>query len=291
MARPLRIEFPGAVYHITSRGNEKRPIFLDDKDREGFLNLLQHVNKRYYWICHAYCLMDNHYHLIIETPDGNLSIGMRQLNGVYTQAFNRRHKRVGHLFQGRFKAILIQKDTHLLEACRYVVLNPVRAGGVENPEQWKWSSYRATIGGVKPHPCLTTDWILRQFGMARKKAEKEYRGFVRGGIKGTSLWKEVKGQSILGSGDFIEGLIDYVQGHEDIPEIPKAQRFLSRPSLEQFFIGRVLQDMDKRNEGIEEAVEKYGYTQREIADHLGMHFTSVSRIMRNFARKRKMLIK
>jgi len=280
MARPLRIEIPGAVYHITSRGNEKRRIFLEDGDREGFLNLLRYVNKRYHWICHAYCLMDNHYHLLIETPEGNLSIGMRQLNGVYTQLFNRRHQRVGHLFQGRFKAILIQKDTHLLEACRYVVLNPVRAGKVENPEQWKWSSYLATMGRIKAHPCLTTDWVLRQFGMSGKKAERGYREFVRGGIKGRSLWEEVKAQSILGAEDFVEGLIDYVKGHEAIPEIPKAQRFLNRPSLNQLFIGRVLRNMDKRNEKIEEAVEKYGYTQREVADHLRMHFTSVSRIMR-----------
>ena len=126
MARPLRIEYPGAVVHVTSRGNEKRAVFEDDPDREAFLNTLAHVNKRYHWICHAYCLMDNHYHLLIETPEGNLSLGMRQLNGVYTQTLNRRHRRVGHLFQGRFKAILIQKDSHLLEVCRYVVLNPVR---------------------------------------------------------------------------------------------------------------------------------------------------------------------
>jgi REP element-mobilizing transposase RayT len=280
MARPLRIEIPGAVYHITSRGNEKRRIFLEDGDREDFLNLLRHVNKRYHWICHAYCLMDNHYHLLIETPEGNLSIGMRQLNGVYTQLFNRRHKRIGHLFQGRFKAILIQKDTHLLEACRYVVLNPVRAEKVENPEKWKWSSYLATLGGIKPPPCLTTDWVLRQFGMARKKAEKRYKEFVRGGIKGRYLWEEVRAQCILGADDFVEGLIDYIKDHEAIPEIPKAQRFLNRPSLNQLFIGRVLRDLDKRNEKIGEAVEKYGYTQREVANHLRMHFTSVSRIMR-----------
>ena len=123
MARPLRIEYPGAVYHVTSRGNEKKPVFRDDIDRENFLNTLQHVNKRYNWICHAYCLMTNHYHLLIETPDGNLALGMRQLNGVYTQLFNKRHGRTGHLFQGRYKAILIQKDSHLLEVCRYVVLN------------------------------------------------------------------------------------------------------------------------------------------------------------------------
>ena len=140
MARPLRIEFPGAVYHVTSRGNERKAIFRDDQDRKTFLDTLKDVTRRYNWLCHAYCLMDNHYHLLIDTPNGNLSIGMRQLNGVYTQGFNKRHGRVGHLFQGRFKAVLVQKDNHLLEACRYVVLNPVRAERVQRPEEWIWSS-------------------------------------------------------------------------------------------------------------------------------------------------------
>src|SRR4030042_6670680 len=140
MARPLRIEFPGAVYHVTSRGNERKAIFRDDQDRKMFLDALVEVARRYNWLCHAYCLMGNH--LLIDTPDGNLSIGMRQLNGICTQRFNKRHGRVGHLFQGRFKAVLVQKDSHLLEACRYVVLNPVRAKGGERPEEWVWSSYR-----------------------------------------------------------------------------------------------------------------------------------------------------
>src|SRR3989339_1664941 len=131
MTRPLRIEYPGAVYHVTSRGNEKKAVFKDDQDRESFLNTLYRVNKRYNWLCHAYCLMTNHYHLLIETPNANLSTGMRQLNGVYTQALNRRRNRVGHVFQGRYKAVLVQKDNHLLELCRYIVLNPVRAGLVD----------------------------------------------------------------------------------------------------------------------------------------------------------------
>jgi putative transposase len=133
MARPLRIEYPGAVYHVTSRGNDRKAIFRGDSDRSNFLDTLDQVIHRYHWLCHAYCLMDNHYHLLIETPDGNLSLGMRQLNGVFTQWFNRRYKRTGHLFQGRFKAVLIQKDSHLLEACRYIVLNPVRAKAVDDP--------------------------------------------------------------------------------------------------------------------------------------------------------------
>jgi REP element-mobilizing transposase RayT len=146
MARPLRLEFPGAVYHLTSRGNARQKIFFTDADRELFLSTLSGVVRRYHWICHAYCLMANHYHLLIETPKANLSIGMRQLNGIYTQSFNRRHHRVGHLFQGRFKAIVVEKEAHLLELCRYVVLNPVRVKGGASARSWKWSSYRATAG-------------------------------------------------------------------------------------------------------------------------------------------------
>ena len=249
MARPLRIEYPGAVYHLTSRGNERRTIFTDDQDREGFLDLLHQVNRRYHWLCHAYCLMENHYHLLIETPEGNLSLGMRQLNGVYTQTFNRRHDRVGHLFQGRFKAVLIQKDSHLLEACRYIVLNPVRAKIVKRAEEWKWSSYRATAGRSKPHPCLNTNWILGQLGDTKEGEEREYRRFVQEGIHQESIWREVKGQSILGEEGFVESLSPYLQGYSEIPEISKEQRFLNRPSLEDLFGEPALQDRERETRG------------------------------------------
>ena len=146
MARPLRIEFEGALYHVTSRGDERRDIFLDDADREAFLQILGDVVRRFAWRCHAYCLMGNHYHLLIETPNANLSRGMRHLNGVYTKRFNRTHERVGHVMQGRYKSILVDKDEYLLELARYVVLNPVRAGVVRSARDWKWSSYRATAG-------------------------------------------------------------------------------------------------------------------------------------------------
>jgi len=279
MARPLRIEYPGAVYHITNRGNDKKTVFKDDQDRETFLKILAFVNKRYHWLCHAYCLMDNHYHLMIETPDGNLSLGMRQLNGVYTQARNKRHSKTGHLFQGRYKAILIQKDTHLLEVCRYVVLNPVRARMVEKPEDWRWSSYRATGGKETAHPCLATDWVLGQFSRTRGKAEKEYRQFVKWGIGKETIWNEVKGQALLGEDDFVDSLADHLRRHKDIPEIPKSQRYANRPALEKIFSQSILDDRRKRDRKIAEAVEKYGYTQRSIADHLGVHSTYVSRIL------------
>ena len=154
MARPLRIEFPGALYHLTARGNARQAIFLDDGDRRGFLDLLGRTCKRLEWRCWAWCLMTNHYHLVVETPQANLGRGMRQLNGVYSQAFNRIHGRVGHLFQGRYKAILVEREAHLLEVCRYVVRNPVRAGLVAEPGAWPWSSYRATAGGA-----AAPDWL------------------------------------------------------------------------------------------------------------------------------------
>src|SRR6266508_2494227 len=178
MARPLRIEYDGALYHATSRGNEGKRIFQDDTDRELFLHTLSRVNERFHWMCHAYCLMGNHYHLVIETPDGNLSKGMRQLNGVYTQAYNRRHHRVGHLFQGRFKGILVQKESHYLEVCRYVVLNPVRAKAVKQPREWPWNR-------------ATADWL----GFPAASRWKRYsailaRGEVRPRRSTGSMWEK-----------------------------------------------------------------------------------------------------
>lgn len=280
MARPLRIEYDGAVYHVTSRGNERKNIFKDDEDRMFFLDILKKANEKYNWLCHAYCLMNNHYHLLIETPDGNLSRGMRQLNGVYTQSYNKRHDRVGHIFQGRYKAILVDKESHLLETCRYVVLNPVRAKAIENHGGWKWSSYRGTAGLEKPHPCLTTDWILGQFATGRKVASDKYREFIRAGIKKETIWTSLKGQIILGGEDFVGGVIGYVRKHEEIKEIPRSQRYLNRPVLAELFKGKTLTDKRRRDKRIREAVKRYGYNQNEIANHLGMHYSTISRLMK-----------
>ncbi|MGH7826702.1 MAG: transposase [Candidatus Binatia bacterium] len=175
MARPLRLEFPGAIYHLTSRGNARQKMFFGDGDRELFLNILARVVSRYGWLCHGYCLMENHYHLLVETPKANLSRGMRQLNGIYTQSFNRRHHRVGHLFQGRFKAILVEKECYLLELCRFIVLNPVRVKSKSQVQAWEWSSYRATAGLAPTREFLTTDWVLGQFGKSRTTAQKRLR--------------------------------------------------------------------------------------------------------------------
>ena len=287
MARPLRIEYPGAVYHVTSRGNEKKPVFKDEADRQNFLNTLQHVNKRYNWICHAYCLMTNHYHILIETPEGNLSIGMRQINSVYTQLFNKRHGRTGHLFQGRYKAILIQKDSHLLEVCRYVVLNPVRAKMVEKPDDYAWSSYLATAGRAKPHPCLTTDWVLKQFSGKRGKAEQEYRKFVSWGIGQKTIWTDVRGQALLGEEGFMDKMVDHLKKHKDIPEIPRSQRYATRPALSVLISEGIANDQRKLMKCMTEAVERHGYRQSEIARHVGVHYSTISRWLREFENARR----
>ncbi len=281
MARPLRIEYPGAVYHITSRGNAKKSIFRDDRDRERFLEILSSVVKRYNWLCYGYCLMDNHYHLLIETPDVNLSKGMRQLNGVYTQSFNRTHKSVGHVFQGRYKAILVEKESYLLELCRYVVLNPVRAGIVKRPEDWRWSSYISTAGIKRAPEYLTVDWIFGQFGSNREKAEKGYRDFVKAGIKEENPWKNLKGQILLGRGEFIEKFRDLLSGKEKIGEIPKVQRYISRPKIEEIIKKERIKDRRVRNRQIHKAIIQYGYSLKEVADYLNMHYTTISKALKD----------
>ena len=178
MARPLRIEFEGALYHVTARGNERKPIVRDDGDRRTWLATLAKTVSRFGWLLHAWCLMDNHHHLVVETPNANLARGMRQLNGVYAQRFNARYRRSGHLFGGRYKALLVQGNAHLLELARYVVLNPVRAGLCAHPAEWRWSSYRATAGLAPAPPFLTTSWLLGQFGRDDTRARAGYRAFV-----------------------------------------------------------------------------------------------------------------
>lgn len=268
MARPLRLAFPHAVYHVTSRGNARQKIVRDDQDRQAWLSVLGHVIDRFGWLCHAYCLMDNHYHLLVETPRANLSLGMRQLNGVYTQAFNRRHRRVGHLFQGRFKAILVEKDVHLLELSRYVVLNPVRAGLVARPEQWPWSSYGATAGRDAVPAYLTVEWLLGQFGTRLRKAQRAYQEFVLKGIGQEGPWGRLRGQVYLGS----EAFVAKHQPDRVIKEVPRGQTQAQRPRLTELFPGK-----RATAAGLRRAYRRYGYRLREIAEHLGIHYATVSR--------------
>ena len=278
MARPLRLEFPGAVYHVTSRGNAQAAIFLDDIDRKTCLSVLNLALHRFNLICHAYCLMTNHFHLLIETPDANLSNAMRQFNSVYTQAFNRRYGRVGHVLQGRFKSIVIDREAYLLELCRYIVLNPVRAAMVKDPSSYKWSSYRATAGLDKKPDFLAVDWILEQFGADRPQARQAYRRFVMAGLELESPWKNLKGQCLLGDEAFLGKLSPLLKDKSVFKEIPRVQRFADRPPLEE--IVPVTGSRADRDAAILRACQEFGYTQTQIAAATGLHNSTVSKIIR-----------
>ena len=281
MARPLRLELAGALYHVTSRGDGRENIFLADEDRVAWLATLAEVCKRFHWVCHGYCQMTNHYHVVIETPDANLSKGMRQLNGVYTQRFNRTHGRVGHVFQGRFKAIMVDKDSYLLELARYVVLNPLRAKMVRRLEQWPWSSYLATCGQATKPEWLQVDFVLTQFAAQRARAIAKYVAFVHEGATLPSVWSQLQGQIYLGSEAFIEKMQKLVDKKPSLTEIPRAQRRALARALTDFAGGH------ERNEAIALAYLSGQHTMAAIAEHFGIHYTSVSRLVKTYETNKK----
>jgi putative transposase len=277
MARPLRIELAAGLYHVTSRGDRREAIFRDDQDREEWLTVLGDVCSRYNWRCHAYCQMTNHYHVVVETADANLSHGMRQLNGVYTQKLNRRHGLVGHLFQGRYKGILVERDAYLLELSRYVVLNPVRARIVADATAWAWSSYRAVIGLEPAPPWLETDWILGQFGAERRRAQAQYSAFVAQGVGQPSIWDGLRHQIFLGSEAFVARFAQGNRPLDKLREVPRAQRRPLAPSL-----GHYERAYPDHREAMARAFLTGVYTLQEIADHFGVHYSTVSRAVRSF---------
>ena len=286
MPRPLRIEYPGAVYHVTSRGDGRMAVFRDDGDREIFLDILGDTVALRKWVCHAYCLMGNHYHLLLETPEANLSAGMRSLNGEYTQAFNRRHRRPGHVFQGRYKAVLVEKERHLLELCRYVVLNPVRARGMaRDPGDWPWSSYRATAGLSPVPPFLSPRWILERFGRGLKAAQERYRAFVAAGRRERSPLAGARGGIVLGGEAFLEEVRPALAARRKVAEHPRTQRLLARPNLENLFPEGAPMDRAARNAAIVAAYTEHGYTLAEIGDRGCLHYSTVCRIIRQRPRE------
>lgn len=229
MARPLRLEFPGALYHITARGDRQEPIFDDDEDRLAFIDLLGKEVAQQGWLLYAFCLMGNHYHLLLETPEPNLVRGMRRLNGVYTQRYNRRHGRVGHVLQGRYKSILVDKDAWLRELCRYVVLNPVRARMVRDPADWPWSSYAPTAGLVACPDWLAAGLVLELFSTSPGRARNSYRRFVAEGVDAPNPWDQLRGQIYLGDAKFLENMAH--RAAEVSPSaVPRRQLRPVRPS-------------------------------------------------------------
>jgi len=224
--------------------------------------------------------MSNHYHLLIETPDANLSKGMRQLNGVYTQAFNRSNDRVGHVFQGRYKSILVDKQSYLLELARYIVLNPVRAEMVRSARDWRWSSYRATAGQVSAPKWLSVDWLLASFGSKKANAVAAYKQFVSDGRGRPSPWRELRNQVYLGGDEFVKTMLALIDGNKELSEIPVSQR-RARPESLEFYKERATD----RNEAIVAAYRSGGYSLKEVGDYFGLHYSSVSGILKNHKSK------
>ena len=272
MSRPLRIEFPGAVYHVSSRGDRREDIFVDDTDRARFLALVAQGLARFDVQLLAYCLMSNHYHFVLHTRQGRLSALMRHVNGVYTQAFNRRHDKVGHLFQGRFKAILVDREAYLLEVCRYVELNPVRAGMVAGAADWPWSSYRAHAGLAQPPDWLGSDDLHCHLlgrdvtSMAdRSRARKAYVALVAA-ARDSNLWATgLNRQIYLGDDDFVQRMQDAaLLGAQRSRSVPRAQRGSPR-TLKQW-----LAHCATREEALRQAHAVSGFTMTALAAELGL---------------------
>jgi REP element-mobilizing transposase RayT len=290
MARPLRIEFPGAIYHVTSRGDRREPIFEDDEDRHHFLTVVGQAMERFNATVLAYCLMENHYHLVVHTRRANLSRLMRQLNGVYTQAYNRRHKKVGHLFQGRFKGILVDQDVYLLEVCRYVDLNPLRARRVRDPGNWPWSSYGAHTGRGPAPPWLDTTAVHGHLlgrdtvsAADRRRAQQRYAAWVAAG-KGVKLWDEALAQQIfLGGLKFVERM----QALADLDpakakDIPRNQR-RAPPKPIPYYLDKT----KDRDAGILAAVRDGQHSMTDIASALTLSVSRVSRIVKKLEMEAK----
>jgi len=276
MSRPLRIELAGGLYHVTSCGDRREDIYFSDADRQQWLTILADVCQHFNWRCHAWCQMTNHYHLVIETPEANLAQGMRQLNGVYTQYVNRTHRRVGHVFQGRYKAILVERDAYLLELARYVVLNPVRAGIVALPGDWRWSSWGAMMDQSLSPEWLETGWLLRQFSENDAHARKAYEDFVRAGIGLPSIWEALTGQIYLGDQAFIETAQASLSGQSENREIPRMQR---RPPAKP--LANYAAEYEERNTAIRAAFASGDYALAQIAEYFGVHYSTVSRVAKH----------
>lgn len=279
MARPLRVEFPGAVYHVIVRGNAKQDIFLTDHDRGQFTFWLARAVELHNIIIHAYCLMGNHFHLLVETPDGNLSVAMHGLNSNYAQYFNAHHNRVGHLLQGRYKSFVVEKNSYLLELARYIVLNPVRAGIAAHPRDWVWSNYKATSGCAKSPSWLCIDDTLHLFSQNKQTALREYRQFVKKGIGGKNPHDKAAHGFILGDLDFIYSIWEQTSGAEDVKEFPREERIIGRPSLKEIFDG-MRANKEDRDSAIVFARGRCGYLASEIAKELGLDRSTVAKIYR-----------
>ncbi len=289
MARPLRIEYQGAFYHITSSGNEKRELFTNNNDREKFFSYCETASERYGAVIHACCLMSNHYHLLLETPLGNLSQIMRHLNGAYTAYFNNKHQRSGHLFQGRYQAIVVDSDEYAAELSRYIHLNPVRAGIVNSPGEYPWSSYQYYAGKRKKPEWLELDFVFSYFGKSTSLARKRYRQFVNSliGQEYESPLRMTVASTILGGIDFIEEIkAKYLDGRKtdrNLPALTKLRKGLSIGEVEKKAKAVFGEEPIMARKAAIYICHKYsGMLLKEIGVHFGISESAVSQSSRRF---------
>lgn len=272
MVRPLRIQFPGAVYHVTSRGTRRGPIFHDARDYHIWQNLLGETAARYNFTVHAFCQMPNHFHLLVETADGNLSQGMRHLNSRYAQRFNYRYRNCGPLLQGRFHAVLIEHQSQLLEVARYVVLNPVRARLARSEADWQWSSHAYLIGH-RPAPFwLSSEWLLAQFGPTPVSARDAYIRFVEQGHGRPNPLPTSQAAPVLGRAPENHGLSPSDAAMKGTSR--RARRTLALALSEYASI------YPDRNEAMAKAFHSTAYSMREIGAHFGVSERTVGRAVR-----------
>lgn len=290
MARPLRIEYSGALHHVTSRGNERKDIFTSQRDREKFLSYVESAVVRYGAVIHTWCLMSNHYHLLLETPSGNLSQIMQHINGAYTTYFNVKRKRAGHLFQGRYKAILVEADAYALELSRYMHLNPVRAGMVAKPEDHQWSSYRSYIGDSMTPAWLKTDLILSYVGKHASMAPAMYRRFVEDllGRDYDSPLKDAVASTVLGRAEFVSDVVERHVGQTAAArDLPAAKALALRPSMDDI-IRKIKAELGDRAELLRQ-VSLYGCQHysgvklKDIGARFGISDAAVSQASRRVA--------
>lgn len=265
MVRALRIQYPGAWYHLLSRGNARQQVFLGDSDYHRFLDLLGETCVRFEWNCSAHCLMPNHYHLLVRTEHANLSLGMRHLNGVFTQRYNKSHRRVGHVFQGRFKALLIQDEQYLVELVRYIVLNPVRAKLVESPGAWHWSAHRWLVGDATAPKWASPNAIWGRCASDRVRAREVLRALLDSCEQPSGRWSR---DGIVGGERRRRGVTAVLTSKRKDHEHNRVERFADRPPLKSLLCEK---------DGANRALLEWGYTQKEIARETGMSEAAVSR--------------
>jgi REP element-mobilizing transposase RayT len=277
MARPLRVEYPGAYYHVINRGNNQEKIFLNDRDKQKFLEYLGKANERFSVIIHTYCLMSNHFHLLVQTPEPNLSRAMQWINVSYATYFNRKCGRCGHLFQGRFKAILIDADGYLKHLSRYIHVNPVRAKIVSTPSKYQWSSYSAYIGKEKTPQFLKTDWLLSHFGRSKKEAKRNYKAFVEKADIRTleNPHKQLTEGFILGDLDFVNWVKEtFLSKRPEDKEIPQLMKLKPKVQIEAI-VDAVSEDFACSEKQILVKGRKKNKA-REVAIHLARDLSGMS---------------